>query len=148
METVKDEFKFDARVYFLQQGQIINNLSDILDTNISTHSLNKWLSILIETVLYILFISILVGLFIIPDDPSFYFEVNNTTQVTAEIHSEEFATLMMCIKLVCNILSLPILAFAILLGRNRKKNDLIKQAYQESMKMKMNFDEILKSMPL
>jgi hypothetical protein len=148
METANKDLTLDAKTYFLQQGQSINKLNDILDSNILTHYLNKWFSVTIEFLLYALFIITLIGVFIIPDNLSFYFPVNETTQITAQIQNEDFAALIMCFKLICILLSLPLLLFAILLGRNRKKNTLIRKAYEESMKMKESFDLALKSLKL
>lgn len=148
MKTANTDLTLDARTYFLHQGQSINKLNVILDSNILTHYLNKWFSIIIEISLYILFIAVLIGVFIIPDNLSFYFPVNESTQITTQIHHEDFATLIMCFKLICILLSLPLLLFAILLGRNRKKNSLIRKAYEESLKMKENFDAAVKSLSL
>ncbi|MBI3521101.1 MAG: hypothetical protein HY062_17305 [Bacteroidetes bacterium] len=129
-----------VRTYFLQQGKHIARLNDILDSNILTHYLGKWLSVLIELILYALFVGIIICLFQIPHNIPL--DDNN------ELYNKDVANIILCLQLACAILSLPILAFAILLGRNRKKNTLIRQAYEESLAMKHKFDEAVKTLNL
>ena len=75
-------------------------------------------------------------------------EINSTTQVTMQIKNDEYIVFILIFKLVCVLISLPILLFAILLGRNRKKNTLIRKAYEESALMKERFDAASKSLNL
>lgn len=140
METGNNNLNSEAKAYFLQQGQSINKLNDILDSNILSHYLGKWFSIILEIALYILFIVILVSVFQIPnripiDDKN-------------ELYNKDFADIIFLIQVICSILSLPILLFANLLGRNRKKNTLIRKAYEESALMKERFDLASKSLNL
>ena len=148
MEQAHKDPDINTRTYFLQQGQSIAKLNQILNSNILTHYLNKWFSVIIEISLYLLFIMVMISVFMIPTHLSFYFDVNETTQISAQINNQDFAALIMCFKIVCVLLSLPILVFAILLGRNRKKNTLIREAYEESKKMKTSFEAAIKSLNL
>lgn len=150
METEKQTPNPDVAVktYFLQQGHHISRLNDILDSNLFTHYVSKWLSALVETVLYGLFIMILICVFTTSNDISYYFEVNESTQLRAQISNSDLSAMILCFKILLAILSLPILAFALLLGRNRKKNTLIREAYEESLHMKHRFDQALKTLNL
>lgn len=148
MEQEHKNTNLDAKTYFLQQGQSIAKLNEILDSNILTHYINRWFSIIIEKSLYLLFIALMIGVFMVPTHLSFYFDVNNTTQIRTQISNQDFASLIMCFKMIVFLLSLPILVFAMLLGRNRKKNALIRKAYEESKKMKQSFDSAVKTLNL
>ena len=129
METGNNNLNSDAKAYFIQQGQSINKLNDILDSNILSHYIGKWFSYMIELSLYILFSVIVIAVIMIPLTQTITHEINSTTQVTMQIKNDEYIVFILIFKLVCVLISLPILLFAILLGRNRKKNTLIRKAY-------------------
>ncbi|MFN8117393.1 MAG: hypothetical protein U0W65_14855 [Bacteroidia bacterium] len=122
METVNSNLNSEAKAYFIQQGQSINKLNDILDSNILSHYIGKWFSYMIELSLYILFSVIVIAVIMIPLTQTITHEINSTTQVTMQIKNDEYIVFILIFKLVCVLLSLPILLFAILLGRNRKKS--------------------------
>lgn len=122
METVNNNLNSEAKAYFIQQGQSINKLNDILDSNILSHYIGKWFSYMIELSLYILFSVIVIAVIMIPLTQTITHEINSTTQVTMQIKNDEYIVFILIFKLVCVLLSLPILLFAILLGRNRKKS--------------------------
>lgn len=148
METGNNNLNSDAKAYFIQQGQSINKLNDILDSNILSHYIGKWFSYMIELSLYILFSVIVIAVIMIPLTQTITHEINSTTQVTMQIKNDEYIVFILIFKLVCVLISLPILLFAILLGRNRKKNTLIRKAYEESALMKERFDAASKSLNL
>ncbi len=122
METVNSNLNSEAKAYFIQQGQSINKLNDILDSNILSHYIGTWFSYMIELSLYILFSVIVIAVIMIPLTQTITHEINSTTQVTMQIKNDEYIVFILIFKLVCVLLSLPILLFAILLGRNRKKS--------------------------
>lgn len=141
METAKQEIKQDARTYFLNQGQAIGKLHGILYTHSFTKHLGKWLSLFLEIVFYLVFLGILCALIIMPTDPYVIFNINHDTELEINLHIEDLSTLILIFKITIAALSLPVLAFAILLGRIRRRNTIISKAFDETVKMKTEFDK-------
>ena len=141
MET-PNNLNHQSRTYFLLQGQSISKLNDILNSTIFAHYLRTWFSVIIEIILYLVFIATVILTVMIPTDLSLFIQKGNF-EFTASIQYEDFANLMLGLKIFILIISLPILAFAILLGRNRKKNNLIRKAFTETQKMKEGFEKAI-----
>lgn len=146
MET-PNNLNHQSRTYFLLQGQSISKLNDILNSTIFAHYLRTWFSVIIEIILYLVFIATVILTVMIPTDLSLFIQKENF-KFTASIQYEDFANLMLGLKIFILLISLPILAFAILLGRNRKKNNLIRKAFTETQKMKEGFEKAIKELNL
>ncbi|MCW3085952.1 MAG: hypothetical protein JWP12_3318 [Bacteroidetes bacterium] len=142
METSTDNLKHEVRGYFLYQGQRINQLHEILNSNLFAYHLWKWFSMLIETILYVVFAVIIIKIAVMPTDANHY--ISNT----GNANSEDFTLMMQWIKVFLLLLSLPLLAFTILLGHNRKKNTLIREAFTEVNEMKEGFDKAVEELEL
>lgn len=137
-----------ARFYFLQQGQRVIKINDLLNSNILEHHISKWFSIFLELALYSLFIIAIVFLIIIPTDISAYLEINENSSLELAYENKTFLLLIWVIKTAFFILSLPVLFLAILIRRNRRKNNIIYKAYKESATMKEEFDKAVKELKL
>lgn len=118
METPDQNLSQQARAYFLQQGAGINKLTEILNSNVFIHHLNRWWSFLLEFALYLTFLIGLICLCGVAGKEGFIF----------------------------GLVSLPSPFIAMLLRRNRKRAKLIHQAAQEIEKMKLEFDNAVKNL--
>jgi hypothetical protein len=144
MKTEANEHNHQTRAYFLEQGKSIGRLYDILNSNLFVHHLRKWSALLAEISLYILFFTAFAFIFFYPLVLEAQLGENPTVQVRLII--DEFEAAISLFRLVLAILATPVLLFAILLGRNRKKNNLIRQAFNETKKMKEGFDMAVKEL--
>ena len=117
----------------LQQAGL-EKLSSILGSNALTYHFKKWISILLELILYLLFVFGIVMVI--------YLQVELSQEFSGQNLKTQASMRFLQVFLV--IFSLPAPLLAILLGRNRKKNELIKQAFEEVKRMKKVFDETLK----
>ena len=134
----------NAKVYFLQQGQSISKLHGILNSNILMHHLRRWLSVVIEVFMYLFFLVMLIFAIVLP----LQIPVNLNENTSVLFSAEEITEVLLILKFVTVVLSLPILAFALLLSRNRKKNNLIRKAFEETEKMRIAFETALKDLDL
>ena len=123
MENYTDVINHQVRSYFLQQGKSITLLYNILDSNIFIHHVKKWLSFIIEAVMYLFVVG---AIAIVVFAPDFFLDENEN--------------LMLLLKCTIIFLALPTLAFARLLASSRKKNELVRNAYMETVKMKEEFE--------
>lgn len=142
MLSNEDNLNSQNRAYFAQQGQSIANLYAILNSSTLVHHLRKWLSVLLEIILYLSFIFILIGVIAIPTELKYFFELDEYNRLGISIRNADFEIFMIALKFIIALISLPMLLLAILLGRNRKKNELIRQAFEEVMKMKTRIDQL------
>jgi hypothetical protein len=148
METENSGLSPQARTYFLVQGQSIGRLYEILNSNILIHHLRKWFSVCIEISLYLSFIIILLCMVFVRSDIRYYIDLQQYGEVEISYWNNYFEPAVLLIKMVVFLLSIPLLLFAILLGRNRKKNNLMHQAFVEVKKMKEGFDGAVKELKL
>lgn len=148
----------EARSYFLQQGKSIGRIYDILDSNIVMHHVKSWFSVLLELLLYGLFVVII---FLIATLPSYV--MNLTFAIENELLGEELSRLVKLdytleikaiteaifyARLVLLLVSIPVLGMAIILRRNRKKRRLMREAFFEVLEMRKNFDYAVKNLKL
>lgn len=143
-----NESNTQVRAYFLQQGASIAKLHSLLDSSLFIHHLKTWLSILIEISLYLLFASILLGTMFIPTELTEFITLDESTRVGVTLRNKDFGVFVLILKLSLVLISLPILLFALLLGRNRKKNALLHEAFTEVKKMKEGFDGAVRDLGL
>jgi hypothetical protein len=148
MEANSRDLKMEARTYFLQQGQSIGKLHEVLSSDILSHYIGKWFSAVIETVLYFLFLIAIVCAFIFPTEIKTKVATVGQTTMSASVQDARVTEAIFVFKLVIIVIALPFPAFAILLGRNRRKNTLIRKAFEETKKMKSAFDAAVKELNL
>lgn len=110
-----------------QQQAGLERLTNILGSNILAHHAKKWLSIFLEIALYLLFVSGIVAIICLP------FMVDPNSSPEQQIAQEK---LIHVCQVLITIFSAPAPILAVLLTRNRKKNELIKQAFEEVKAMK------------
>lgn len=131
MENYSSLLNHQARTYFVQQGKRIALLYNLLDSNMFIHHVKKWLSVIIEIIMYLFVVAAIAVVAFAPD----LFPGDN----------EELILLLKCV-IIC--LSLPTLAFARLLASCRKKNELVRDAYMEILKMKEEFEKAQQELDL
>lgn len=142
-----NESNNQVRAYFLQQGASIAKLQQILNSNLFVHHLHKWSSLLVELILYTCFVLCFILILAIPT--SFQFQVMGLP-ISIELTPSpaELLALVVIIKLILILFTSPLLLFAVLLGRNRKKNALLHEAFTEVKKMKEGFDGAVRDLGL
>ncbi len=131
MENYSAILNHQVRSYFLQQGKSITLLYTILDSNIFIHHVKKWLSCIIEVIMYLFVIA---AIAIVAFAPDFFLNENEN--------------LMIILKSTIIALALPTFAFARLLASSRKKNELVREAYIETVKMKEEFERAIEELDL
>lgn len=134
METNDNGLNQQARAYFLEQGRSIIKLYEILNSNLFTHHLKKWTSIVLELVFILVF---LFGLIFIV-----------WLQIEKQNKTNNEQAIITLIQALLAFISVPSPFFAFLLKHNRKKNALIHQAFTEIKKMKSGFDAAVKGLGL
>ncbi len=137
MENESTNLDHQTRTYFLAQGQSINRLHVLLSSNILIHHVSKWLSVILEIVLYFTFFILIIAAILIPTDltayidlPSKNFDPNvfDPRSFDIDVYNKDFTSMVYVVKFLVVILALPFLLFARLLARNRKKSNLIRTA--------------------
>lgn len=137
----------DIRAYFLQQGQSIARVYDILNSSILTGYVKRGLSVFFEILLVLVFFALLVICAMIPLDPvQFTQEISESTSVTETFHNEDLMYFMVGLKLFMFLVSLLPLVLMFLLRRNRKKSELIHNAFTEIEVMKGRFEQAVKTL--
>lgn len=132
------------RSYVYHQAHGIQRLQTQLAPGASARGFKTVLSVLFEIVLYLMFIAAIVLIVLIPSDPlSFSAPIDNSTDFTAGIHSDEIAAMMFVVKLLIFILAIPLLICAIVLRRNRRKGSAIAEAYSEVTAMRKSFEQLV-----
>lgn len=133
------------RSYFLQQGQSILKLLDILQSNILAYGFKAFLSVVLQIFCYLLFAyAIYVALMIPSDLPALNLEFKPDFDVTVVPKIEKVTSFLLSIRILIAVMSLPILICAFLLGKNRRKSVKIRRAFNEAETMKTNFDQATK----
>lgn len=137
------------RMYILQQGQAINQLNSILESSSVVRGFKAVISVLLEMVLYLLFIGVIVLIILIPSDPFVMtHEFGRNSELTAGFHSDEITGMIIALKVALFVLSLPVLLGALLLRRNRRKSFLIGSAAQKTADLKTNYEQFFLGMKL
>lgn len=135
-----------ARVYFLAQGQSIGRLYDILNTNALAHHFRKWIGVVAEILLYSLFVLMILFMVLLPS--VIEIPISEEPEVNLQVNAEFITGLIILGRAILFVLSLPILLLAISLGRNRRRNTIIRKAFGEVEKMRGSFDQAVKELQL
>jgi hypothetical protein len=138
----------DARTYFLKQGSSIQRLHEILDSNFLTGVAKRGISILIELVLFLVFVAGIALAVYIPTVIESAIPVTESTTAEVGIRNKETTDAILLLKAGIVVLSLVPLAFMMVLKRNRRKGALIQEAYFEVEDMKKEFDNAVKGLRL
>lgn len=148
METPNQNISQQARAHFLHQGQSIAKLHDLLNSNILTHHLGKWLSVILEISLYLLILIIVLLALQIPLNIHVTIPSYDNSMVNLDNNNKNVAMFVLLLQFIVILSALPLFLFARLLARNRKKSKLIREAYLEAEKMKQAFDVAVKDLHL
>lgn len=162
MENEANNLSHQARGYFLQQGQSINRLHNLLSSDLLIHHLSKWLSVLLEICLYVAFACLVIGAICIPTDLTEYAQLQmhradpnifDTDMFTNNdfylaIYNRDFSSIVYAAKSLIVLIALTFMLLARLLVRNRRKSKLIRKAFTEVKEMKKSFEEAITTLKL
>lgn len=133
------------RSYFLQQGQGITRLYELLRSNIVAFGFKAFLSIVFQIFCYLLFaFAIYLAISIPTDLPGIILLLDENISVEFIPRIEGLADIFFAFKIIIAVMAIPILVCALLLGRNRRKSALIRKSFNETELMKQNFEQALK----
>lgn len=135
-----------VRSYFLQQGQSIIKLYDLLQSNIVAYGFKAFLSVVLQLFCYIAFAFAIYFVIVLPDDlPGVILMMDENISVKLVPDIKLFREFIMTLKIIIAVISLPVLICAFLLGRNRRKSVRIRRCFNETEQMKSNFDQAMKN---
>lgn len=133
-----------TQTYFLEQGKQIGKLHQILNSKVFMSRLRRLSSLCIELVLYVFFTASLCFILILPAASPQNFSIDDHNSLPMIYHNRDLEVLLIYLKILLLLALLPVLFLAVILGRNRKKNHLVRQALSEVKKMKEGFEEALR----
>lgn len=133
-----------TRFWFLQQGQSIGHLHELLSSNVFHHHSVKWLSMFLEIALYLIATALVLVAILLPLDP----DIHNLPPAECANCSQYYNDWIDLFRILTLLFSLGCLLFAKLLSGNRKKSRRIRAAFNETERMKKNFDEAIKTLRL
>ncbi len=140
MGATSSNFNQETRVFFLRQNHSIEKLYHLLNSDLFAYQIGKWFSIFIEVILYLFFTALIVMAVMLPVEISTYVNLADSDKLNIKYHNDYFTYCMVVFKAIIPLASLPVFFFALVLGRARKRNDLMQEAFIEVKKMKQNFD--------
>lgn len=118
--------------YIKEQKNSISKLNDLLNSSILSGYAKRGVSLFIEVILFLLFISILLVVLYIPLDP---IQLNKSIapgqSVHAVYHNAAITDVVLFLKAVLFVGALMPLFLMLLLLRNRKKSEMIHTAFLE-----------------
>ena len=135
-----------ARHYFLDQGQKISQLHQLLDRGYLRAYLSRAVYWLAEIALYALFVIALISIYSIPTDLTQHIRIDNSNSMDVKFTNKELAEFISFLKLIFFILSLMPLILARVLRNARKKTKAIQASFEVVEDMKTNFDKALKEL--
>jgi TRAP-type C4-dicarboxylate transport system permease small subunit len=145
-ENTNEDLLF--RNHFLQHGQSINKLHTLLSSNFLTGKLKRTASIMLEIILFSMFLIFLFFAIYLSTSPiKITQKLDENTTITSVLHNDEVTLLMIAIKVIVFIASLMPLLVMLLLRRNRKKGVLIYESYTEVKLMKRRFEDYSENLP-
>lgn len=134
------DLNLEARAYFLNQGQSVNKLNDMLEAGRFGYHFKTGVSMLLEVFLYLLFTTVIIIVAVIPGNPlEINYNLSQEVEASFSMNVEDISIIILLIKCIIVLIALPIFGMAILLRRNRRKSRLINKAYSESDQMKTAF---------
>jgi len=108
--------------------QSVDRLDTLLNSNLFKHQLKRGLSLVLECLFYLLFLVGLIAIVLLP------FLVDGLVEGNTD--SDKSLRFSVIGQLVLAFFVVPAPFFALLLRRNRKKNELIRKAFEEVSKMR------------
>ena len=118
------------------------SVSDQLSENPLFRRLNRNLSVVTELVLYLFFALAIVAIVIMPSQLNVLFIFEKDSTMRLNIHDSGNLQMIMLLKLLLTFSSLPILALAVYIHKNRERGKVLYQAYQESIRLEHNLDAL------
>jgi hypothetical protein len=145
-QHVGNALSVQARHYFLDQGQKISQLHQLLDRGYLRAYLSRAVYWLAEIALYALFVIALISIYSIPTDLTQHIRIDNSNSVDVKFTNKELAEFISFLKLVFFILSLMPLILARVIRNARKKTMAIQASFKLVEEMKGSFDKALKEL--
>lgn len=143
------DVSLEARAYFLNQGQNINRLNDILDNNLVSYHFKTIASLVAEVLLYILFTATIGFVISIPSAPEeISYSLTRFLQSNDTLTSDDLSMMVLTFKFFISLLSLPLLGMAVLLRRNRNRRKMVNRAAGEAYQMKTAFYKAVNELKL
>ncbi|MCA6364721.1 MAG: hypothetical protein IM638_16925 [Bacteroidetes bacterium] len=138
------------RSYFYNQGQRMQKLKSMLDSNIIAHGFRFTLSVLLEIFFYLSGLCALVLLFLIPNDPLAYsYEFEGTMKIEMSSENEELIAAIIMMKIIfCFLSVVPSFFCGVMLHRSRNKRSRIRLAYEEVVEIKDNHEKAIRDFRL
>lgn len=138
----------DVRSYFLNQGQKISQLYQMLDRGYYKAYLSRAIYWIVEIALYLLFAIALYVIISIPTDISQHIKLDDSNSMDVKFTNEEVAQFITLFKFIFFILSLMPLILARVIRNARKKTQAIQASFKLVEEMKTDFDKALKDLKL
>ena len=148
MESQIEKLNQQTLTYLLQQGRSIGVLNELLLPKKHILNINTRFILFTEIFLYCLIVCIIALVVYIPTEIITNFPLGRSFGFDIGFKNEELQQLLFLIKIALIILSIPILAFAIVLRHNRLKNKMIRKAFIETEWMKLAFQKAIKDLDL
>lgn len=112
-----------------QLKSTIASAYNLLKQNNYYYYFKKGLLLFFELLSYVLFITLMIGIFSIPNNPIAYDEsLNHDTTLHTVVESKKLFNLMVTLKAILFLIPLSFLAVGLFLGYIRRKNNRIRQA--------------------
>lgn len=144
-----DKIDIKARTYFLQQGQSIGKLYEILNTGFLIGWFKSSISLIFEGLFYLLGAAFILLAIMLPNALlEFVIQVNQDTELKISVFNEDIRTIILVAQITIGLLCIVPFTFAATLSRNRRKSALIRNAFEEVEIMKEGFDKAVKDLKL
>jgi hypothetical protein len=137
------------RYFIIQQGHSNSNLNNLLRPGVTGRAFKSVLSVIMEIVMYLLFVAVIAIIFMIPSEPfMFSHDIGGNSSLHAGIHADEITKIVLGLKIILFIVSLPLLFCAIVLRKNRMKGNLIVRAFGETERMRLEYEKAFQGLRL
>ncbi|MEO5645309.1 MAG: hypothetical protein ABIQ40_03580 [Bacteroidia bacterium] len=136
---------YAIQYYFLQQGQSITKLHELLRSNIVAYGFKAFLSVVFQLFCYLLFaLAIYVAIMFPTNLPGLVLLLDKNVSIEFIPHVKELTDFFIALKIIIGIMAIPILVCALLTGRNRRKSARIRKSFNETEMMMKNFELALR----
>ncbi len=139
-KSQQPDYRIQQHTYFLNQGQGIRHLQNLLDGSFLSYHFRKYTSIVIEIIMYFCILIIIIAAIGIPSHLVMAIFKDGSTTANLSIENEDLTAMIYILKFIIFLLMLPFIGFIFLLRRNRKKSNTIYQSCLVAKQMQSEFD--------
>jgi hypothetical protein len=147
-EPKTNPLSVQVRHYFLDQGQKIGQLYQLLDRGYYRAYLSRAIYWLIEIILYGVFIMGIVAIFRIHSEITTHIYIDGKNSVGISYTNDDLTDFILFLRLVLFAFSTLPLLLARAIRRSRKKTQAIQASFKIIEEMKENFDKAVKDLKL